>query len=181
VHVVNPDQEQDHLQRLIAFGLDPTSARQRGQLELRINTETYLRDGQFDPDRMLEMFERLASGNSAGDFPLSRIVCRMDWASATRAFVDDLVEFEARVNDVWRRHEDIVICTYHLPKFSGDTVIDILRTHPTIIMGGVLQHNPFFVPPDEFLPSFRAAVSFKPNALADCARHRQRRAVQTNT
>ena len=29
--------------------------------------------------------------------------------------------------------------------------IDIMRTHPMIIIGGVLQQNPFFVPPEEFL------------------------------
>ena len=30
-------------------------------------------------------------------------------------------------------------------------MVDIMRTHPMIIIGGVLQENPFFVPPDEFL------------------------------
>jgi hypothetical protein len=29
--------------------------------------------------------------------------------------------------------------------------MDILRTHPVVIIGGVLQENPFFVPPDQFL------------------------------
>ena len=29
--------------------------------------------------------------------------------------------------------------------------MDIMRTHPMVIVGGVLQDNPFFVPPDEFL------------------------------
>ena len=29
--------------------------------------------------------------------------------------------------------------------------MDILRTHPMVIIGGVLQANPFWVPPDEFL------------------------------
>ena len=26
-----------------------------------------------------------------------------------------------------------------------------MRTHPMIIIGGIVQENPFFVPPDEFL------------------------------
>ena len=26
-------------------------------------------------------------------------------------------------------------------------VVDIMRTHPMIIIGGVLQENPFYVPP----------------------------------
>jgi hypothetical protein len=34
-------------------------------------------------------------------------------------------------------------------------VIDIVRTHPMIVIGGLLQENPFFVPPDEFLRVLR--------------------------
>jgi hypothetical protein len=29
--------------------------------------------------------------------------------------------------------------------------MDIMRTHPMVIVGGMLQANPFWVPPDEFL------------------------------
>jgi len=155
VHVLNPDQRQDHLSRLASAGIDPVAAEQSGQLELRVNTEVYLPDGRFDPDRMLQVFERLASGNATGGFPLSRICCRMDWAVEDRSHVDDVIEFESRVNDVWRRHDDAVICTYHLGQFGGDAVIDIMRTHPLVIVGGILQQNPFFVPPDEFLLEFR--------------------------
>jgi hypothetical protein len=155
VHVLNPQQHQDHLQRLAAAGIDPAAAQQSGQLELRTNTEVYLPDGRFDQDRMLEVFEQLASGNAKGGFPLSRICCRMDWAVEDRSHIDNVIEFEARVNDVWLRHDDAVICTYHLRQFGGDAVIEIMRTHPMVIVGGILQHNPFFVPPDEFLREFR--------------------------
>jgi hypothetical protein len=155
VHVVNPGQQRDHLERLAAIGIDPDATQQNGQFELRTNTETYLRDGRFDQDRMLEAFEQIASGNAKGGFPLSRIVCRMDWAVEDRSHIDNLVEFESRVNEVWCRHDDAVICTYHLSKFGGDTVMDIMRTHPMVIIGGILQQNPFFVPPEEFLREVR--------------------------
>ena len=155
VHVVNPDKRFDHIQRLTAAGIDTTAAQQSGQFELRSNSETYLRDGRFDQDRMLEVFEQFASGNARGGFPLSRIVCHMDWAAEDRSHIDNLIEFESRVTDVWRRHEDAVICVYDLAKFGGDAVIDIMRTHPMIIIGGILQQNPFFVPPEEFLRELR--------------------------
>jgi len=141
VHVLNPEQRQDHLQRLASAGVDPAAAQQRGQLELRTDIEVYLPDGRFDQDRMLEVFEQLASGNAKGGFPLSRICCRMDWAVEDRSHVDDVIEFESRVNDVWLRHDD--------------AVIDIMRTHPMVIIGGILQQNPFFVPPDKFLRELR--------------------------
>ena len=156
VHVVNPGQHHEHLDRLVAAGIDTAASQQSGQFELRTSTEAYLRDGHFDKDRMLKVFEQLASGNDKAGFPLSRIVCRMDWVVDQGSHVDDVVEFEARVNDVWSRHDDAVICTYHLGKFGGDTVIDILRTHPMVLIGGILHRNPFFVPPSQFLREIRA-------------------------
>ena len=81
---------------------------------------------------------------------------RWIWAADDRSVIDDLVEFELRVNGVWRRHDDAVICVYDLAKFGGDTVIDIMRTHPMVIVGGVLHQNPFFMPPSEFLRELRA-------------------------
>jgi hypothetical protein len=156
IHVVSPDQHRDHLQRLAGIGIDSTAVQRSGQFELRSSTETYLQDGRFDQDRMLQSLEQMASGNAEGGFPLSRIVCRMDWVPDGQSHIDDLIEYEARINDVWCRHDDAVICTYHLSKFSGDAVIDIMRTHPLVIVGGILQHNPFFVPPREFLNEIRA-------------------------
>jgi hypothetical protein len=156
IHVVNPEQRRDHLQRLSAAGIDTAAADQAGQFELRTNTDTYLRDGAFDQDRMLTVFERLASGNASHGFPLSRIVCRMDWVSQRRDFVDNVIAFESRVNDLWRHHDDAVVCTYRLGQFSGDAVIDIMRTHPMVIVGGILHRNPFYVPPEQFLRELHA-------------------------
>jgi hypothetical protein len=166
IHVLNPQQRQDHLQRLAAAGIDPGGAQQSGQLELRTNTEVYLPDGRFDQDRMLAVFEQLASGNATGGFPLSRICCRMDWVTEDQSHVDNVIEFESRVNEVWRHHDDAVICTYHLGHFRGDAVIDIMRTHPMVIVGGILQQNPFFVPPDEFLREFRQRRTGRMGAAA---------------
>jgi MEDS: MEthanogen/methylotroph, DcmR Sensory domain len=166
IHIVNPDRRQDHLQRLIEAGIDPAAMQRSGQLELRINTDVYLPDGRFDPDRMIAAFEQLASGNAAGGFPLSRVCCRMDWSVADGLHVDDVIEFESRVNEVWYRHEDAVICTYHLGQFRGDEVIDIMRTHPMVIIGGILQENPFYISPDEFLQEFRQRRSRRKNSPA---------------
>ena len=49
IHVVNPNQHDDHLQRLAAGGIDTAAAQRAGQFEIRTNTDAYLRDGRFDP------------------------------------------------------------------------------------------------------------------------------------
>jgi MEDS: MEthanogen/methylotroph, DcmR Sensory domain len=156
VHVVNPHQHEDHLLRLAAAGIDVEAARSKGQFELRINRDIYLIDGRFDQDRMLGAFEQIASEHARAGFAVSRIVCHMEWAGEGSPYIDDLIEFESRVNEVWQRHDDAVICTYNLEKFGGAAVVDIMRTHPFVIIGGTLQQNPFFVPPAEFLQEVRA-------------------------
>jgi hypothetical protein len=45
--------------------------------------------------------------------------------------------------------------TYSLAKFGAAVVMDVMRTHPMVIIGGLLQENPFYVPPDEFLAELR--------------------------
>lgn len=50
------------------------------------------------------------------------------------------------------------LATSHLCKEYGmDTniIIDVMRTHLLIIVGGILQENPFYVPPDEFVRELR--------------------------
>src|SRR5438445_13816842 len=79
IHVVNANQHHDHLKRLPGIGIDSTAVQRNGQFELRSSTETYLQDRRVDQDGMLQSFEQIASGNARGGFPLSRMVCRMDW------------------------------------------------------------------------------------------------------
>lgn len=88
VHVVDSEQQRDHLQRLAAAGIDLAAAHRSGQPELRTNTEVYLRDGRFDQDRMFSVFEQLASGNAQRNFPLSPIYCRMDWAACDQSLIE---------------------------------------------------------------------------------------------
>jgi len=165
IQILSDDRRVDYLQRLTAAGIDVPAAMKDGQLEVQRNTEFYLREGRFEGDLMLAAFERTVEANERGPFPRSRIICHMEWAADHRAYIDDVIDFESRVTDVWRRHDSAVICTYDLARFGGGTVVDIIRTHPLAIMGGVLQHNPFFVPPEEFLRERRARRGLQSSAV----------------
>jgi hypothetical protein len=74
IRVVSPDQHRDHLQRLAGIGIDSTAVQRSGQFELRSSTETYLQDGRFDQDRMLQSFKQMASGSV--NQPRLRVICQ---------------------------------------------------------------------------------------------------------
>jgi hypothetical protein len=79
----------------------------------------------------------------------------MEWALRDNPGVGDLVEYETRLNYVLPKYADPVICAYDLSKFSASVVMDVMRTHPVVIIGEVLHENPFFVPPDQLLLELR--------------------------
>ncbi len=157
-HIVDPARRDEHLRRLASAGIDVTAIRQRGQFELRTWTDTHLCNGRFDQEKTLALFQEVVRDAKQQGFPLIRFVTHMEWALENRPGVDDLLEYEARANYIWLRQDgpvNPVICTYDLTKFGGDLVVDVMRTHPMIIIGGILQRNSFFVPPDEFLKELR--------------------------
>jgi len=154
-HVVDPKLRDEHLRRLGSAGIDAAAAEQNGQLELRIWHEVYLRDGRFDQDKMLAFIQEVFEQGRQQGFPLTRLAAHAEWTAEDWPGANDFVEYETRLNYILPRYKDIVICLYDLTKVSAEYVIDIMRTHPMIIIGGILQENPFFIPPDEFLQELR--------------------------
>ncbi len=66
------------------------------------------------------------------------------------------VEYEMRLNSVLPNYDDPVICTFDVNLLTAPHAIDILRTHPMVIIGGVLVENSFFTrPQDSFARSSR--------------------------
>lgn len=156
LHIVDPRQRDDHLQRLRHAGVDVDGAMASGQLDVRPWEEGHLRGDRFEQDVMLRLVEEILASNAAAGYTRTRILGHMEWALLDRPGVHDLVEYEARVNDVIGRYHSPVICAYDLSRFNASVVVDVLRTHPMVIIGGVLQENPFFVPPQQFLAELRA-------------------------
>ena len=155
IHIINPARLADHLQRMASFGIDTLDAERSGQFELHDWHDTFFCDGPFHPDRQLAQLEdALKSGRQQG-FPVTRYVAHAEWALEEGAGLDVLLEFEARVNHIWPSSADTIICTYDLARYGADTVIDVFRTHPVVIIGDILQRNPFFVQPDDFLREVR--------------------------
>ena len=154
-HIVDPELQGQHLERLVDAGIDVERAMGTGQLELRRWQDAYLRADRFDQDRMLALLEEVLQSGEASGYPLTRLVAHMEWALLDKPGVDDLLEYETRINYLLPKYDDPVICTYNLSKFSAGVVMDIMRTHPVVIIGEVLQENPFFVPPDQFLLELR--------------------------
>jgi len=150
-HVLPSQYREEHLEQLRGAGIDVAAAQRRRQLEVATPQETYLRGGRFDKDAMLVLIqEALETGPTLG-FPLTRLIAHAEGVLQDWSNINGWIEYETRLNDVLPRYDDPVICTYDANLLNGSIAVDILRTHPVAVIGGLLYENPFFVPPQQFL------------------------------
>jgi hypothetical protein len=154
--IVDPEHRPERVRRLEEVGVSPAAARRPGQVEIRAWEDAHLRGGHFDKEAMMTLLEDTLRCAKADGFGQTRVWANMEWALREFPGVEDLVEYETRVNYFLPRYDNLVVCTYDLTKFGASIVMDVLRTHPLVIIGGFLHENPFFVPPDEFLRELRA-------------------------
>ncbi len=108
-HIVDPELHADYIQRLKAAGIDMDAVVERGQFDLRTWNEAYLRGGHFDQNAMLALIEEVLQDTKAQGFPLTRLVAHMEWALEDRPGVNDLVEYETRLNYILPKYKDPVI------------------------------------------------------------------------
>jgi hypothetical protein len=93
-HIVDPKLREEHLRRLESAGIDVAAAEQ---------------SGHFEQDKMLALIHEVLEGGRQQGFPLTRLVAHMEWALEDRPGVNDLVEYETRLNYLLPQYPDPVI------------------------------------------------------------------------
>jgi hypothetical protein len=151
LHMIDSRNRAEHERRLKQAGIDVAEAERNDQLEIRPWEDAYLQEGHFDQHRQIALIERLLNSSRARGFPLTRLVANMEWALEDKPGVNDMVEYESRLNYTLDKYDDAVCCTYDVCRFSASVIMDALRVHPALIIGGIYQENPFYVLPEEFL------------------------------
>lgn len=166
IHIVNPSLRTDHTQRINEGGIDAGKAEGEGQLEIVGWYDGPLRGGRFNQSEWLASLSVVLNNGRTQGFPINRFIADMEWLLDNPDVMDRALEFECRANLALPKAGDIVICAYDLDKFGAEMVINALRTHPTVIIGGMVQHNPFYVPPEQLLKELSGGESSETSSPA---------------
>jgi len=146
-------------------GFDVDACIASRQLDLLSAGESYLRSGAFSTDGMLDFWhDSFGAVLSGGRFGFIRATGEMPWALRDLPEREDFFRYEAALNRVAPRYPTVILCLYDLNHFGGGIVMDLLKTHPKLLIGGQVVENPYYLTPDEFLTS---------RALEDKARSRR--------
>ena len=113
---------------------------------------------RLDQHRMLALIQQLLDEGHAQGFPLARLIAHMEWALDAQLDAGALLEYESLLDKLQSNYADPIICSYDLSKWNGRIIADVMRTHPVVIVGGVMHENPFFAAPATVLNGRRARV-----------------------
>jgi hypothetical protein len=155
VYIVDPRQQEDHEVRLTPLSPSPAL------LEVTTWNEAHLKGGSFDQHRMMTALDDMIREHAATGRPPMRLVGQMGWVFSSPPNIEQLVAYEASVNEVLNRGKTPTVCVYDVRRLSGAMMMDLLRAHPLTVMNGVLHENPFYTPAAELLRDIqqRSAMS----------------------
>jgi hypothetical protein len=123
----------------------------RGQAELLTTRQSYVLGGRFAARAMLDRLQQLVKVALEDEgYPAVRAVGEMTWAAEDPPGVEELWLYESEVNRLAGRYPQVLVCLYDLSRFQAETVVEVLRTHPSILIADVVLPNPWYTPPDEF-------------------------------
>ena len=151
VYIADVHTREAVLQYLTGDGLDPKAHLESGQLVLAMPQETYLRDGPFDPDKMIAFLRAATEQALAEGYPALRVTGEMTWALGGAPGSDRLIEYESKLNDFFPGSPCLAICQYDRRRFGPAVLLDVISTHPAIVVGTEFYDNFYYTPPAEFL------------------------------
>ncbi|MDZ7792616.1 MAG: MEDS domain-containing protein [Spirochaetia bacterium] len=120
-------------------------------LLLQRTSDVYYKDERFDPDRMLALLSEFYQGADEKGFHGARVIGEMTADIGRIEGGERLLEYESRVSMLLREKPITTVCQYNAAEFDGAMIMDVLKVHPMMVVRGSVIHNPFFIPPEEFL------------------------------
>jgi hypothetical protein len=122
-----------------------------GQVEFYDSAQTYLRTGSFDVELMIDFWEERARATGAeGRFGFARVVGEMSWLERVAPPRELVVRYETWADGFAARYPHAVLCLYDLRRLGSAVLLDLLRTHPKLMLGGLVLENPHHISGDEF-------------------------------
>lgn len=140
-----------------AYGIEVEPALATGSLIVGTKEDAYLKHGAFDPEWMFTFWKDAAARARSEGFSALRLTGETEWVMRGASGLERWIDYESRLTQTLARHNCCVLCQYNRRLFAPELMLDVIRTHPTVIYRGSVCRNLYYVPPDELLGPDRAA------------------------
>ncbi len=137
----------------------PESTRRSTQLDVERASDAYLRTGEFSVDDMMSFLFESVDAVIGDEFDLLRAAGEMSWVLPGPPGWGDLFLYESAVNNAVVQMPAILMCLYDLQKFGAEMLVEVLRTHPKVLLDRTVIDNPYYMHPTEYPPAAAVPVA----------------------
>ena len=124
------------------------------QLEVRTSTDPVLTPEGYSIDEIVAFWDSNVKAALDAGFPFVRLGAEAGWWMPQMPGLNAFFRYESELNRFSGRYPQAILCMYDLEQYSENIVLDLLRTHPQVLMCGVLLENPYYLTPDAYLARF---------------------------
>ncbi|MFW9994077.1 MAG: MEDS domain-containing protein [Candidatus Odinarchaeota archaeon] len=116
------------------------------QLEIISSHDVYIRQGYFDPCRMIDFLDREIDRSLAEGYTGLRVTGEMTWILRDVEGTERLVDYEAMINDHVKGRNVLALCQYDLRYIRPKEVMDVMILHPAFILETEACNNSYYFP-----------------------------------
>ncbi len=151
VYIVDTTTPDAILERLRSAGIEVDQDAESGRFSISTSGETFLRSGGFDPDSMVEFLRTETDRAIEEGHRALRVISEMTWVLKVAAEPQRVVEYEAKVGHALTTAKCIPICLYDQRRFDPELLLEILHSHPMLILHKTPYANACHLPPLDVL------------------------------
>ncbi len=159
IYILNDNTREGIVQAFKESNIDIEEYINSKQFEFLTREDAYLKDGYFDPDRMIELLKQSEDMAIKDGYEGLRVTGEMSWVFTKLPGVEKLIEYEAKLNYFLPQSRSTAVCLYDESKFTPEILLNVIRAHPKIILHDSICENPHYIPPDEFFAWMKGEIS----------------------
>jgi HD-GYP domain-containing protein (c-di-GMP phosphodiesterase class II)/CheY-like chemotaxis protein len=161
LYILDENTRGDLIKAFLDAGYSIDKALKSGQLVLYTKRETYIKDGYFEPEKMINLLKETEKQALAEGYSGVRVTGEMTWVLANPDDLGKLIEYENLLNSFIPGSKVSAICQYNEELFVESVLIDVVATHPSVIINGLVYKNNCFLLPEKFTNTARDVLKKK--------------------
>jgi hypothetical protein len=134
-------------------GAEVAASLESGQLDIRtFNDVPVIPTGSLTPESLFMFWEgEMRPAFESGAYTFGRLGGEAGWWLHHLPSSEELIQYESFLNRYMSLRPQSVLCMYDLETFGDGIIVDMVMTHPMIVVHDLVVANPYFLAPDEFL------------------------------
>ena len=127
------------------------------QLELVDASESTVPGGQFCAAEKIGFWKVAIAGiMNTAHFSCVRAIGEISSYLREVPAAREVIEFERELNGILPLYPQVMLCLYNLDYVGGALLVDLVSTHPKVLVNNMLVENPYYLSPEDWFKGLGA-------------------------